>query len=90
MHKGFGAIRAEAQAKMDELEGVLFGDSAAQYNFYRAVTIVCDGMITLSKRYAQECERLASAETDPERKKELVAMADSPELDHGKSLPHLP
>ncbi len=90
MHKGFGAIRAEAQAKMDELEGVLFGDGASKYNFYRAVTIVCDGMITLSKRYAKECERLASLETDPERKKELEAMADSPELDHGKSLPHLP
>jgi formate C-acetyltransferase len=76
MHKGFGAIRAEAQAKMDAMEGVLFGDSAAKYTFYRAITLVCDGMITLSKRYGQECEKLAAAETDPARKKELLEMAD--------------
>jgi pyruvate formate-lyase/glycerol dehydratase family glycyl radical enzyme len=77
MHKGFGAIKAEAQEKMNELEGVLFGESASRYNFYRAVTMVCDGMITLSKRYAGECERLASREFNPERKKELREMADS-------------
>jgi pyruvate formate-lyase/glycerol dehydratase family glycyl radical enzyme len=76
MSKGFGAIKAEAKAKMDELEGVMFGNGAARYNFYRAITLVCDGMITLSKRYAKECERLASAETDPARKNELLAMAD--------------
>ncbi len=77
MHRGFGAIRAEARAKMDELEGVMFGDGAARYNFYRAVTIVCDGIIALSKRYGKECERLSLIEKDPERRKELQAMADS-------------
>ena len=76
MHKGFAAIRAEARSGMDELEGVLFGDSVARYNFYRAVTIVCDGMTTLSKRYAAECTRLASIEPDPVRKEELENMAD--------------
>jgi pyruvate formate-lyase/glycerol dehydratase family glycyl radical enzyme len=76
MRKGFGAIKAEAKAKMDELEGVMFGDGAARYAFYRSVTIVCDGMITLSKRYAKECETLASAETNPERKQELRNMTD--------------
>jgi len=76
MHKGFGAIRAEAQAKMDELEGALFGDSVSRYNFYRAITLVCDGMITLTKRYGAECDRLASIEADPARKKELLEMAD--------------
>lgn len=77
MHKGFGAIRAEAQAKMDAMEGVLFGGDAAKYNFYRALTIVCDGIITLSKRYGKECERLASMEKNLVRKHELEAMADS-------------
>ncbi len=61
---------------MAELEGVMFGDSVAKYNFYRAVTIVCEGMITLSKRYAEECIRLASVETDTARKKELEDMAE--------------
>jgi pyruvate formate-lyase/glycerol dehydratase family glycyl radical enzyme len=76
MRKGFGAIKAEAQAKMAGMEGVLHGDNASKYNFYRAVTIVCDGMIILSKKYAQECERLASLEADTERKKELQDMAE--------------
>jgi formate C-acetyltransferase len=73
---GFGAIRAEAQAKMDALEGLLFDDKAARYNFYRAITIVCDGIITLAQRYGKECERLASLETNPSRKQELLSMAD--------------
>ncbi len=77
MRRGFGAIRAEAQEKMDALEGVLFGDGAARYNFYRAVTIVCDGIITLSGRYGAECGRLASVERDPARRRELESMADS-------------
>jgi pyruvate formate-lyase/glycerol dehydratase family glycyl radical enzyme len=76
MHKGFAALREEAQAKMDELEGVMFGDSVSSYNFYRAVAIVCDGMMTLSRRYANECERLAAEETNPARKKELLEMAE--------------
>lgn len=76
MHKGFAAIRDEAQAKMDELEGVMFGDGAARYSFYRAITIVCDAMITLAKRYARECRRLSFKESDPRRRQELSAMAD--------------
>jgi formate C-acetyltransferase len=76
MRKGFAAIKAEAQAKMNELEGVMFGDSVSRYNFYRSVAIVCDGIITLSKRYAKECKRMAFAEADPLRKKELLDMAD--------------
>jgi len=75
IHKGFGAIREEAQARMDELEGVLFGDSVPQYNFYRAVTEVCDGLITLSKRYAEECRRLAAETDDSLRKTELEEMS---------------
>ena len=56
MRKGFAAIRAEAQAKMNELEGVMFGDSVARYNFYRAVTIVCDGIITLIQEIRQRVQ----------------------------------
>jgi pyruvate formate-lyase/glycerol dehydratase family glycyl radical enzyme len=77
INKGFAAIRAEARAKMDAMEGVMFGDSVPRYNFYRAITLVCDGIITLSKRYAKECQRLAALETDSARKKELDGMADS-------------
>ena len=78
LHKGFGAIKADAEAKIAELEEQgIFGDSINKYNFYRAISIVCDGMIVLTKRYARLAEEKAAQEKDPLRKKELEAMADT-------------
>jgi len=75
---GFGAIKREAEEKMAEIEAMgIMGDTAKQYNFYRAVSIVCDGIITWTKRYGQECARQAAECTDPVRKEELLTMADS-------------
>ncbi len=76
--KGFGAIQKEAEEKMRQLEeDGIFGDSIYKYNFYRAVSIVSEGIIHWSKRYAKECERLAELEQNPERKAELLRMADT-------------
>jgi len=78
MKRGFGAIKAEAEEHLREMdENGIFGSSNEKYNFYRAISIVCDGMITLTKRYAKLAEEKADAETDPARKRELEAMADS-------------
>ncbi len=75
---GFGAIKREAEEKMEEIErGGIMGNTNRQYNFYRAVAIVSEGIITWSKRYAQECLRLAELEACPERKAELLEMADT-------------
>lgn len=75
---GFGAIRDEAQAKMRKLEEEgIFGRSIDSYNFYRAVCIVCHGMITLAKRYGKLAKEKAAIEKKPERKKELLEMADT-------------
>ncbi|MDR3278141.1 MAG: hypothetical protein LBT12_05150, partial [Oscillospiraceae bacterium] len=77
IRKGFGAIKAEAEAKRKELiDQALPGKSIDQYNFYRAISLVCDGIITLTKRYAKLAEEKAAAETNPARKKELDMMAD--------------
>ena len=78
IHKGFGAIRAEALAKARALEheGMPYG-TIQQYHFYRAIAIVCEGMITLTKRYAAEAKRQAEACAEPGRKAELAAMADT-------------
>ncbi|MBQ8831431.1 MAG: hypothetical protein IJ017_07510 [Oscillospiraceae bacterium] len=74
---GFGAIKAEADAKMRQLEeDGLYGDSIERYNFYRGTSIVCEGMITFKNRYAAKLRELADAETEPERKKELEIMAE--------------
>ena len=78
IRKGMGAIKAEADAKIKELESQgIPGDTINKYNFYRAVSIVCEGMITLTKRYAREAERLCSACAEPKRKAELAMMADT-------------
>ncbi|MDI9462300.1 MAG: pyruvate formate lyase family protein, partial [Bacillota bacterium] len=54
IRRGFGAIKAEADAKVAEIEEKgIFGDSIDKYNFYRAVSIVCEAMITYTKRYAR-------------------------------------
>jgi pyruvate formate-lyase/glycerol dehydratase family glycyl radical enzyme len=79
INKGFAAIRAEAQAHLDKLEGKVFGDSARKYTFYKAITIVCDAAILFSKRYAEKCREKAAGASEV-RKAELLKMADS--LDH--------
>lgn len=78
VHKGMKAIKEEALEHMRQLEGGCRGDAGETYQFYRAVTIICDAMSLLTKRYGQECARMAGEERFPEwRKKELRQMADS-------------
>ncbi len=75
--KGFGAIRDEARAKIADLEeNGIFGDDVQKYHFYRAIDIVCEGIIIWSKRYAKEAKRQADECTDPARKAELLEIAD--------------
>ena len=75
--RGFLSIAEEACAKMEQMEEEgIFGDSIFKYNFYRAVDIVCRGLIHYTERYAQECLRQAETCTDEKRKAELLDMAD--------------
>ncbi|MDR0862445.1 MAG: hypothetical protein LBN30_06705 [Oscillospiraceae bacterium] len=77
IRKGFGAIKAEAEDKMKALIDAGLPDKTIDnYNFYRAISIVCEGIITLTKRYAALAAEQAAAETDPARKSELEAMAE--------------
>ena len=55
--KGFAAVKAEAKAKLDEMNGNLMEGDAQKHLFYRSIMIYCDAVITLAKRYAAECER---------------------------------
>ena len=45
-----------------------FRGSIDKYNFYRAVSIVCEAMITYTKRYARLVAEMAEVEKDPVRK----------------------
>ncbi|SHH97253.1 formate C-acetyltransferase [Sporobacter termitidis DSM 10068] len=75
---GFKAIKEEAERKQAEiLAQGMPGDTNSQYNFYRAVAIACDGMITLTKRYAALAREKLAVEKDPKRKKELELMVET-------------
>lgn len=74
---GFGAVRAEAQAKLDEMYGKVFGNDAKKNVFYRSVVTVCDAASILSNRWAAACRAKAEEAATPERREELLKMADS-------------
>lgn len=73
---GFGAVKREILAKLDAQKGKVFGDKAKSHTFYYAALRVCDGAVTLAKRYAEAC-RLKAEGYEGERKAELLKMADS-------------
>ena len=74
----FKAIKEEADGKQEEiLEKGRPGDSTSQYNCCRSVSIVCEGMITLTKRYAKLAEEKLAVEKNPARKKELAMMVET-------------
>ena len=77
VHKGMHAIKEEALEHMRALEGHCYGEDGEKYIFYRSVTIICDAMSLLAKRYGKECERMAKEDRFPDwRKKELETMAE--------------
>jgi formate C-acetyltransferase len=69
---GFKAIREEAEKKQAELiERGLPGNAASQYNFYRAVAIVCEGMITLASATRRWPRRSLTRKRSPSAEKSL-------------------
>lgn len=76
LEKGFGAIRKEAQEKIDAMFGKIGAEDPQKYLFYKAIVIVCDAIILLSKRYAQACREKAESANES-RKHELLEMAES-------------
>ena len=72
--KGFAAVRAEAKAIVDGLEGNLYGDDMGKYHFYRAIVTVCDGALLYAERVADAVAAEAAKEASPERKAELLEM----------------
>ena len=76
--KGLGQVLEEAREKKAALlEKGICADDARRFEFYRAVEMVTEGIITYTKRYAQEALRLAELCDDEKRKAELLSMADS-------------
>ena len=77
INKGLGAVKAEAEAKMAEMEANGMPGGSDQYNFYRSTSIVCGAMIRFAKRYSAKAAEMAAACADPVRKAELEQISDT-------------
>ncbi len=73
---GYAALKKQARDWMDAHRNDLMGEDVEKYMFYNSVEIVCDGAITLLKRYGRTCYDAAEKCADPVRKAELRRMGD--------------
>lgn len=65
--EGLGSVRVKAQQ--------LAAREPSKKAFYDAVTAVLDGAISYAENHADEAERLAAEESDPDRRAELLEIA---------------
>lgn len=72
--KGFEGIKKETEERMAQLD---LSDpiNLGKLQFYQTALIVCEGVITFAKRFADLAREKAGAEENPERKKELENIA---------------
>ncbi|MBR3881040.1 MAG: glycyl radical protein [Mailhella sp.] len=85
IERGFADIKAEAQAKMNELDPLSPMDTVKKRPFLEAVIITCDAIVLWAHRHAELARAKAESETDPVRKAELLAMAE-----HCERVPEFP
>ncbi|MBR4691947.1 MAG: hypothetical protein IKP17_04225 [Oscillospiraceae bacterium] len=74
---GYAALKQQARDWMDAHRNDLMGEDVEKYMFYKSAEIVCEGAITLLKRYGQTCYEAAEACADPARQAELRKMGDN-------------
>jgi len=77
IEKGLEAIIQEAKDRMDQLDFTEDpkGDNE-RYNFLSGAILALEGAITFAKRHAALARQMAETETNPERKKELLKIAE--------------
>ena len=73
--KGFTAVKEEIRVVVDKLDFFNDSNASARMEELKAMEIACDAIIMYANRHAVELEKLSESEIDPERKKELSAMA---------------
>lgn len=73
--KGFADLKNDMLAELSKVDFLNDREAFDKSEQLKAMSICCDAVISYGKRYAAEAERLASAESDPKRKKELETIA---------------
>ncbi len=75
IREGILGIKKFIEKRKSELDLTVPGDYEKDY-YLKSLLIVAEGIIKLAERYAKEAERLASIEKNPQRKKELLEIAE--------------
>ncbi|MDR3585896.1 MAG: formate C-acetyltransferase/glycerol dehydratase family glycyl radical enzyme [Desulfosporosinus sp.] len=75
IREGVAGIVKVVTKRKAELDITVPGDYEKDY-YLKSLLLVAEGMVTLAERYALEADRLAVPETDPQRKKELLEIAE--------------
>lgn len=72
--RGLKGIRAEAQERLAAITNPI--ERTEKGPFLDAVIITCDALSTWAKRYSEKAAEMAAAEKNPQRKAELLEIAD--------------
>lgn len=75
IREGVSGIIKAVEKRKSELDITMPGDYEKDY-YLQSLLIVAEGMILLAERYGKEAEDLALIEKDPQRKKELLEIAE--------------
>ena len=73
--KGFTAVKEEIRVVVDKLDFFNDSNASARMEELKAMEIACDAIIMYANRHVEALDKLSESEIDPERKKELSAMA---------------
>ncbi|GHV13315.1 glycyl radical enzyme [Clostridia bacterium] len=76
LEKGFGGIKADAEKQIASLDLNSPTDYTEKLPFLKAIILTCDAIVLWAERHGDLAEKLASAESDAKRKKELTKIAE--------------
>ena len=78
LEKGVGHIIKEAASKEEALKngGDLGEEKQKKIEFYQAIQVAMDGIVTYARNLSQEASKLAESEHDPFRKENYLKMAE--------------
>lgn len=79
LRRGFNDIKREAQEKLAALDPMSPRDMCEKKPFLEAVVIVSDAIVLWARRHAALVREMAAKEQNPERKAELLRMAENAE-----------
>ena len=79
LRRGFNDIKREAQEKLAALDPMSPRDMCEKKPFLEAVVIVSDAIVLWARRHAALAREMAAKEQNPERRAELLRMAENAE-----------